>query len=138
MIRYINDEDVYYSLNDVTNWLKSQKLLTNSEAHFFTTKCRAHVISKLADAYNQERIYQHLEPIVLPMNDYFIHWIAWAKLLILLPEKVRTHDKVEQISLLLDHPETVYVRSSLRGNINLVRLEINNTRYISNSAGAYA
>ena len=138
MIRYINEEDVYYSLNDVTNWLKSQRLLTNTEAHYFTTKCRAHVISKLADAYNQQCIYQHLEPIVLPMNDYFIHWIVWAKLLILLPESIRTHHKVEQISLLLDNPETVYVRSSLRGNIHLTRLDINNSLYNSNSTGAYA
>ncbi|WP_080240396.1 hypothetical protein [Spirosoma rigui] len=138
MIRYINNEDVYYSLDDVTKWLKRQNLLTSTEAHFFTTRCRAHVISKLADAYNQQCIYQHLEPIVLPLNDYFIHWIVWAKLLILLPETVRTHRKVEQISLLLDNPETVYVRSSLRGNINLVRIDVNNLFYTANSTGAYA
>lgn len=123
MIRYLIKEDVYYSLNDVTKWLTKEQLLTRKEGQSFMFRCKSHMITRLADAYEHDRVYQHLEPIILPLSDYFVHWIVWAKLLILLPVETRTHHKVDALTLLLDNPETVYLRPEPRSGIDLVCLD---------------
>ena len=123
MIRYLIKEDVYYSLNDVTKWLTKEQLLTKKESQLFMFRCKAHVITRLADAYAHDHVYQHLEPIILPLNDYFVHWIVWAKLFVLLPTEMRTHHKVDALTLLLDNPETVYLRPEPKSGIDLVCLD---------------
>ncbi|GAB3641164.1 hypothetical protein [Spirosoma arcticum] len=123
MIRYLIKDDVYYSLNDVTKWLVKEQLLTNKQSQSFAFQCKTHVVGKLADAYEQDQVYQHQEPIILPLNDYFVHWIVWAKLLILLPVEVRTHRKVDAITLLLDNPATVYQRAESGSGVNLVCMD---------------
>lgn len=120
MIRYLNTEDVYYSLNDITKWFVQERILTKEQSSLFAYQCRAYIVKKLASAYERQCVYQHLEPIVLPINDYFIHWIVWANLLIMLPEEAGRHRKVHTMNLLLGNPETVYSRSETKGGISLV------------------
>lgn len=123
MIRYLVKDDVYYSLNDVTKWLVKEQILTVKQSQLFSFQCKTHVVGKLADAYEQDRVYQHQEPIILPLNDYFVHWIVWAKLLILLPVEIRSHRKVDAITVLLDNPATVYQRSEPSSGVDLVCLD---------------
>lgn len=122
MIRYLNTNDVYYSLNDVTRWLVNERILTKEQSTTFGFRCRAYITKKLAIAYERQCVYQHLEPIVLPLNDYFIHWIVWANLLILLPDETGKHRKVHNMNLLLGNPETVYLRNEMKAGIQLVCL----------------
>lgn len=122
MIRYLNTEDVYYSLNDVTKWFINERILTKDQSYAFGYACRAYITKKLANAYENQCVYQHLEPIVLPINDYFIHWIIWANLLMLLPGDTGNHRKVHHLNLLLGNPETVYLHSEGKVGIDLVCL----------------
>lgn len=122
MIRYLNTDDVYYSLNDVNSWLVRERILTKEQGQAFGFQCRGYIAKKLAIAYERQCVYQHLEPIVLPLNDYFIHWIVWANLLIMLPGETGKHRKVHNLNLLLGNPETIYLRSETQGGIHLVCL----------------
>lgn len=123
MIRYIAIDEVYYSLTDVANWLVKEGLLTKEQANGFLFTCKAQLAAKLADAYQRQSVYQHLQPIVLPLDDYFIHWIVWAKLLILLPSEISRHRKVHTLHLLLDNPDTVYLFPETKYDISLVCLD---------------
>ena len=122
MIRYLTVDEVYYSLNDVSKWLVLEQLLTKDESEIFKFQCKAHVVKKLSNAYEEQCVYQHLEPIVLPINDYFVHWIVWADLLLLLPGDVGRHRRVHTLNLLLGNPETVYLHPQKKNGITLVRL----------------
>lgn len=122
MIRYISIDEVYYSLTDVTNWLLKEGLLTKGQGDSFLFTCKAQLATKLADAYQRQCVYQHLQPIVLPLDDYFVHWIVWAKLLVLLPSEIARHRKVHTLHLLLDNPDTVYLFPEIRYDIILVCL----------------
>ena len=122
MIRYLNTDDVYYSLNDVNSWLIRERILTKEQGQEFGFRCRGYIARKLAIAYERQCVYQHLEPIVLPLNDYFIHWIVWANLLLLLPSDTGKHRRVHHLNMLLGNPETVYLRSETQSGIHLVCL----------------
>ena len=122
MIRYLNMNNVYYSLNDVTNWLIKERILTKEQGQLFGFRCRAYIAKKLDKAYEHQCVYDHLEPIVLPLNDYFVHWIVWSNLLLLLPGETGKHYKVHKMNILLGNPETVYLRSEIRSGIDLVCL----------------
>ncbi|GAB2538391.1 hypothetical protein [Spirosoma aerophilum] len=123
MIRYLTKDDVYYSLNDVTNWLYQQDILTNDQREQFNFKCRAYMAATLDNAYKEQRVFNHVEPVILPIQDYFIHWIIWANLLMLLPEDAGKHPYVHRLNLLLDNPETVYIFSEVKPGIKLVCLD---------------
>ena len=123
MIRYISSDEVYYSLTDVTNWLMKERLLTRDQSDAFIFSCKTHMATRLADAYQRQCVYHHLQPIVLPFDDYFIHWIVWAKLLVLLPREIAKHPKVNTLYLLLDNPDTVYLFPETKYNIPLVCLD---------------
>jgi hypothetical protein len=122
MVRFLMTEEAHYSLKDVTNWLTKQAVLTNEQGQLFSFRCRAHVAQKLANAYEEYFVLSHLEPIILPNHDYFIHWIVWANLLRLLPGETGKHPKVDYLNLLLDNPETVYLQPQMKYGIKLVCL----------------
>lgn len=112
MIRYLNAQDVYFSLNDVSSWLYRQGVLTKSQSHIFSADCKKYVSDRLSNAYEQKRVYHHLEPVIFPYNDYFIHWIVWANLLTLLPESTGRHRKVHYLNMLVGDPDAAYKESN--------------------------
>ncbi|MFD2934564.1 hypothetical protein [Spirosoma flavum] len=122
MIRYLIPDAVYYSLNDVTNWLLHEGVLTKDQSSSFNFRCRAYVAKKLAIAYQEQYVDEYVEPIILPLNDYFIHWIVWANLLMLLPTEAGKHPKVDFINLLLDDVEMISVQTERQNGIELVCL----------------
>jgi hypothetical protein len=120
MIRYLTKDDIYYSLNDVSNWLNQQAILTPEQRDQFNYNCRAYMAAALDHAYKEQRVFSYIEPIILPVQDYFIHWIIWANLLMLLPDSSGKHPHVHRLNLLLDNPESVQALPEMKTNIKLV------------------
>ncbi|AUD00641.1 hypothetical protein CWM47_01690 [Spirosoma pollinicola] len=123
MIRYITSDGVYYSLKDITNWFSEQSILTTEQNQLFSFRCRAHMAQKLAYAYKEYSVFGHMEPIILPVHDYFIHWVTWANLLTLLPGETGNNPTVHSFKRLLDDPETVAPNHRMKFDIKLVCLD---------------
>lgn len=120
MIRFINPENAYYSLDDVAAWLCSEQVLTSRQSTLFIYQSYKYMSAELAKAYKVKTGFNHLVPVILPFSDYFINWIVWANLLILLPEVAGRHHKVHELNLLLDDPESVYLHPALFRNLDLI------------------
>ncbi len=120
MIRFINPDNIYYSLDDVVNWLCDEQVITKRQGRSFTYHCYQYITNELAKAYRTKAVFSHLVPIILPFGDYFINWIVWANLLILLPELAGRHAKVHELNLLLDDPESIHTHPALFKNLDLI------------------
>ncbi len=113
----------YYSLKDIINWLSEQSILTKEQSQLFSFRCRAHIVQKLAYAYKEYSVFGHLEPIILPVHDYFVHWDAWPNLLALLPGETGNQATVHYLKRqLLDRPDSVTQDPGVKSDIQLVCL----------------
>lgn len=120
MIRFINPENAYYSLDDVAAWLCREQVLTRRQSTVFIYQCYKYMSAELAKAYKAKPVFNYLVPVILPFSDYFINWLVWANLLILLPGVAGRHHKVHELNLLLDDPESVYQYPTLFINLDQI------------------
>lgn len=104
----MNSEGVYYSLNDVAELLYDEGVLTHKQSQLFKSQCQANLNRELARAYKHKLDCDHLQPIILPYGDYFIHTELWENLLILLPKSTAYQAKISYLSFMLSEADSVY------------------------------
>lgn len=135
VIRYMNSEGVYFSLNDVADLLCDEGVLTRKQSQFFKIHCQAYMSKELAKAYKEKRVCSRLQPVILPHSDYFIHHTAWKNLLLLLPKTAALPRKINYLNFMLSEPDSIHRHPATFKAVDLICLTRRSTLTVTTLPG---
>lgn len=135
VIRYMNAEEVYFSLNDVADLLTDDGILTSRQNKVFRVQCQGYVSRELAKAYKNKHVCDSLQPIILPGSDYFVHHLVWAALLMLLPKAAAQQRKINYLNFMLSEPDSIYRYPSTFKAVDLICLTRWDNRSVTSLPG---
>lgn len=135
VIRYMNVEGVYFSLNDVADFLREEEILTARQNQLFRHQCQAHISRELAKAYKRKQHCGHLQPIILPTSDYFIHCAVWDVLFTLLSPTASQQRKIDYLTFMLSEPDSIHRYPAMFVPVDLICLTRRTSRSVKSLPG---